>query len=99
MRTADTAAKILRSRYTLAVASGGRKWMRTSRPRAQTGIAGDLPAADPGEPPPPEAIRAPRIQLGLRFTPRDNFGIDVIWGHNINGNNGHWGTLGLTVRF
>jgi hypothetical protein len=63
------------------------------------GQAGSLPAADPGDAPPPNAIREPRTQIGLRFTPQDNIDIDLIWGHNITGENAHWGTLGLNLRF
>jgi hypothetical protein len=63
------------------------------------GQAGALPAVNPGDPPPPNSIREPRTQLGLRFTPQDNIDIDVIWGHNITGENAQWVTLGLNVRF
>jgi len=63
------------------------------------GQAGALPAVNPGDPPPPNAIREPRTQVGLRFTPRDNIDIDLIWGHNITGENAHWGTLGFNLRF
>ncbi len=62
------------------------------------GQAGKLPAVDEDEPPAPNAIREPRTQIGLRFTPQDNFDIDVIYGHNITGEN-HWLTVGLNVRF
>jgi hypothetical protein len=63
------------------------------------GQAGALPAVNPGDPPPSNTLVEPRTQLGLRFTPRDNIDIDVIWGHNITGENAHWGTLGLNIRF
>jgi hypothetical protein len=63
------------------------------------GQAGTLPVVDPGDPPPPTAIVEPRTQLGLRFTPQENIDIDVIWGHNVTGENAQWGTLGLNVRF
>lgn len=63
------------------------------------GQAGARPAADAGDPPVPHAIVEPRTQLGLRFTPQDNIDIDLIWGHNITGENAHWGTLGLNLRF
>jgi outer membrane autotransporter protein len=41
----------------------------------------------------------PRFQAGLRFTPREWFDIDVIYGRNITGEDADWITLGLTVRF
>src|SRR6185437_7709976 len=63
------------------------------------GQAGKLPAVDEDEPPAPNAIREPRTQIGLRFSPQDNFDIDVIYGHNITGENAHWLTVGLNVRF
>jgi hypothetical protein len=63
------------------------------------GQAGTLPAVNPGDPPPPNATVEPRTQLGLRFTPQENIDIDVIWGHNVTGENSQWGTLGLNVRF
>ena len=63
------------------------------------GQAGALPAADPGDPPPLNAIVEPRTQIGLRFTPQDNVDIDLIWGHNVTGENAHWGTNGVNLRF
>lgn len=63
------------------------------------GQAGRLPAVAEGEAPAPNAIREPRTQVGLRFTPHDNVDIDVIWGRNITGENAHWLTLGMNVRF
>ena len=41
----------------------------------------------------------PRYQAGLRYRPIDQFSIDLIYGHNINGENSDWVTLGTTVRF
>ena len=63
------------------------------------GVAGRLPAAAEDEPPAPNAIREPRTQVGLRFTPRDFVDLDLIWGRNIAGENAHWLTLGLNLRF
>ncbi len=63
------------------------------------GLYGKLPAVDEGDPPSPKSLREPRTQIGLRFTPQDNFDIDVIYGYNIGGENAHWMTLGLNVRF
>jgi len=63
------------------------------------GLYGNLPAVEEDEAPSPRAIREPRAQLGLRFTPQQSFDIDLIYGHNIGGENAHWMTLGLNVRF
>jgi hypothetical protein len=63
------------------------------------GRAGRLPAVEEGEAPARNAIREPRTQIGLRFTPKANVDFDLIWGHNITGENAHWGTIGLNVRF
>jgi hypothetical protein len=63
------------------------------------GQAGRLPAVEEGEAPAPNAILEPRTQIGLRFTPKDNVDFDLIWGHNITGENAHWLTLGLNLRF
>jgi hypothetical protein len=63
------------------------------------GIAGRLPAVEEDEVPSPNAIREPRTQIGLRFTPHDNVDLDLIWGRNITGENAHWLTLGLNLRF
>jgi hypothetical protein len=63
------------------------------------GQAGPLPAVDEGDAPAPNAIREPRTQLGLRYTPKDNVDLDVIWGHNIAGENAHWVTFGVNLRF
>jgi hypothetical protein len=63
------------------------------------GQASGLPTVETGDPPAPNAIREPRTQIGLRFTPRGNIDIDLIWGHNITGENAHWGTIGLNLRF
>lgn len=41
----------------------------------------------------------PRTQLGVRFTPMEKIDIDLIWGHNITGENSHWLTLGVNYRF
>jgi hypothetical protein len=63
------------------------------------GLAGTLPEVEAGEPPAPRAIVQPRAQIGLRFTPKDNVDFDLIWGHNITGENAHWVTLGVNLRF
>ena len=63
------------------------------------GQAGRLPAVDEGEPPASNTIREPRSQIGLRLTPQDKVDIDLIWGHNLTGENAHWLTIGLNLRF
>jgi hypothetical protein len=63
------------------------------------GQAGQLPAADEEGPPSPNSIREPRTQIGLRITPHDNVDIDLIYGRNITGENAHWATVGLNLRF
>ena len=63
------------------------------------GQAGTLPIAADGDPPSPNAIRDPRTQIGLRYKASDNADIDVIWGHNIGGENAHWVTLGLNLHY
>jgi hypothetical protein len=52
-----------------------------------------------GDSPTPNTIVEPRSQIGLRYTPQDKVDIDVIWGRNITGENAHWLTLGLNLRF
>jgi hypothetical protein len=64
-----------------------------------SGLAGKLPAVEAGEAPAPKSIVQPRTQIGLRFTPQDKVDIDLIWGHNITGENAHWVTLGVNLRF
>lgn len=63
------------------------------------GFYGNLPTDPSNLGDGPRALREPRLQTGLRFTPQNKFDIDVIYGHNINGENAHWLTLGLNVRF
>ena len=46
----------------------------------------------------PGVVR-PRFQTGLRYRPDDIFSIDVIYGHNITGENASWITIGTTIRF
>ena len=44
-------------------------------------------------------LTRPRAQVGLRWTPQERFDIDVIWGHNITGENSNWLTAGVNLRF
>jgi hypothetical protein len=63
------------------------------------GQLGRLPAVDVGSAPPDRSIVEPRAQIGVRYTPQDKIDIDVIYGHNITGENAHWLTLGVNLRF
>jgi hypothetical protein len=46
----------------------------------------------------PSAVR-PRFQTGLRYRSNEIFSVDLIYGHNITGENAHWITIGTTIRF
>src|SRR5713226_7539594 len=46
----------------------------------------------------PSVVR-PRFQTGVRYRPNEIFSVDVIYGHNITGENANWITIGTTVRF
>src|SRR3954453_23757349 len=46
----------------------------------------------------PSTLR-PRFQTGLRYRPNAIFSVDLIFGHNITGENANWITLGTTFRF
>jgi hypothetical protein len=46
----------------------------------------------------PSAVR-PRFQTGVRYRPNEIFSVDVIYGHNIMGENANWITIGTTIRF
>jgi len=39
------------------------------------------------------------VQAGLRVTPTEKLDLDLIYGHNITGENAHWFTAGLNLRF
>ena len=41
----------------------------------------------------------PRLQTGLRYRPNEIFSVDLIYGHNITGENANWITVGTTIRF
>jgi hypothetical protein len=47
----------------------------------------------------PRTVTEPRTQLGLRLTPVSNVDLDLIWGRNIAGENAHWITIGLNLRY
>ena len=44
-------------------------------------------------------LTRPRFQTGLRYRPNEIFSVDLIYGHNISGENANWITLGTTIRF
>jgi len=46
----------------------------------------------------PSVVR-PRFQTGVRYRPNEIFSVDLIYGHNIMGENANWITLGTTIRF
>jgi len=41
----------------------------------------------------------PRVQAGLRYSPTKAIDVDVVYGHNIIGEQASWLTAGVTVRF
>jgi hypothetical protein len=44
-------------------------------------------------------LNDPRAQFVVRFKPNENMDFDVIYGRNITGENAHWITIGLNIRF
>jgi hypothetical protein len=46
----------------------------------------------------PSVVR-PRFQTGVRYRPNEIFSVDLIYGHNIMGENANWITIGTTIRF
>jgi hypothetical protein len=63
------------------------------------GQLGSLPSVAAGGPPANRSIVEPKFQLGVRYTPQNKIDIDLIYGHNITGENAHWLTLGVNFRF
>jgi hypothetical protein len=63
------------------------------------GQEGKLAPVEPDAAPANNSVREPRTQLGLRYTPKDNIDVDLIWGRNITGENSNWVTLGVNLRF
>ena len=45
------------------------------------------------------SVIQPRFQTGVRYRPNEIFSVDLIYGHNISGENANWITLGTTIRF
>jgi hypothetical protein len=56
------------------------------------GLAGRAPVDAPS------TVR-PRLQTGIQYRPNEIFSVDLIYGHNITGENASWITVGTTVRF
>jgi hypothetical protein len=44
-------------------------------------------------------LNDPRAQVAFRLKPNEDLDFDVIYGRNITGENAHWITVGLNVRF
>src|SRR3954468_1402920 len=44
-------------------------------------------------------VTRPRFQTGVRYRPNEIFSVDLIYGHNIAGENASWITIGTTIRF
>jgi hypothetical protein len=44
-------------------------------------------------------VTRPRFQTGVRYRPNEIFSVDLIYGHNITGENANWITIGTTIRF
>jgi hypothetical protein len=63
------------------------------------GQDGRLAPVEIGDAPSNNSVREPRTQLGLRYTPKENVDVDLIWGRNITGENSNWMTLGVNLRF
>lgn len=57
------------------------------------GIAGRRPEDEP------KSLTVPRAQVGLRYTPLENVDFDIIYGHNITGEDSNWVTGGVNIRF
>ena len=45
------------------------------------------------------SVTRPRLQTGVRYRPNEIFSVDLIYGHNITGENANWITLGTTLRY
>jgi hypothetical protein len=45
------------------------------------------------------SVLRPRFQTGIRYRPDEIFSVDLIYGHNISGENANWLTIGTTIRF
>ena len=63
-------------------------WTLTGEVFGQAGPAFDQPG-----------LNQPRLQLGIRYRPVDEFNIDLIYGHNLAGERANWITLATVFRF
>ena len=63
-------------------------WTLTGEVFGQAGAALDQPG-----------LVEPRLQLGLRYRPVDQFNVDLIYGRNLTGERSNWITLATVVRF
>lgn len=63
-------------------------WTLTGEVFGQAGPALDQPG-----------LIEPRLQLGLRYRPVDQFNIDLIYGRNLAGERANWITLATVIRF
>ena len=63
-------------------------WTLTGEVFGQAGPALDEPG-----------LVQPRLQLGLRYRPVDQFNIDLIYGRNLTGERANWITLATVFRF
>jgi hypothetical protein len=76
---------------------GGFEWkFAEGKPLTLIGeVFGQLGHRDHEQP----ALTRPRAQLGLRYTPVETVDFDITYGRNINGENAHWVTAGINLRF
>ena len=44
-------------------------------------------------------LTEPRMQAGLRYTPTNAVDLDIVYGHNLTGEQARWLTAGVTFRF
>jgi hypothetical protein len=63
------------------------------------GQDGRLAPVEIGDAPSNNSVREPRTQLGLRYTPKENIDVDLIWGRNITGEKSNRMTVGVNLRF
>ena len=89
--------------WRLAVGPHGRPALPDLRPRLRLEIHRDLQwtieaFGQAGASDIPSVVR-PRFQTGVRYRPNEIFSVDLIYGHNITGENANWITVGTTIRF
>ena len=74
----------------------GYDWKFTNLLQLTVEAFGQLGDAAPGVAP---SVTRPRFQTGVRYRPNEIFSVDLIYGHNITGENSNWITVGTTIRF